>query len=414
MRIDDRFGTASTLSEPFDYFRELRTVAPVFWSDALKAYVVTSAEAVHEVLVDPARFSSSSEPSAEGLALMAEQYRHIYEDVGACSPFPTLLVTDGDPHRRYRKAIVELAFAPAAVRRLETNIAEIASDLIDRFIDAGQVDVFTEFCLKLPSFVICDLVGFPRSAAALLKKGADTSARLTSGASETEEDRIQLHRDRAEMHLYFQSLIRQYREHPEDNLLSRLIAYVPDDGVAFTDQELVSMAGALNVGGNETTTNGLGNMFLRAFQDPALQENLRSDPGLIDRFIEEVLRLESPVSAMIRRVAEDTVLQGEHLAKGSRLFVSFLSANHDERRYSCPAALDMSRKGARNHSAFGEGLHYCVGAALARVELKIGMQSVLARMSDIALTCDPGTISHRGHLINRSLSTLPIRFVRAA
>ena len=409
MTVADAFSSPDVLAAPFDFFRSLRDEAPVFFSEALQAYVVTRQTDVQHVLQNPKVFTSFPVGASRStMAAFSADYRYIYEDKGTYPPLPTLVVTDGDVHKRYR-GTVDKAFSVSAVRGMEGDILDLVDMLLDEIVPAGRADFYSQFCLRLPSIVMCDVIGLPREAAALLKRGADTSPRLVSAALETEESRQALNAERADMYVYIQTFIDRYRAAPVDNLLSRLVHLVPDDGVPLTDQELISLAGTLNVGGNETTTNGLGNMFHLAFSDPVLQQRLRDQPDEIARFVEESLRIDSPVSAMPRWVGEDTEIDGVAVAAGSRLFVSFLAANHDERRWGCPHTVDMERKGVRSHLAFGAGPHFCLGAPLARLEMKIAMERVLARMANIHL--DPDVpLRRQAKMIVRGVENLPIVF----
>jgi cytochrome P450 len=343
------------------------------------------------------------------MAAFAPEYHSIYTDKGTYPPLPTLVITDGEVHRRYR-ATVEKAFSAEAVRAMEPGIRALVDALIDDFIADGKVDLYKALCLKLPSFVMCDVIGLPREAAPLLKRGADTSPRLVSSALETEESRRALNGERADMYVYIQGYIEKYRSEPQDNLLSRIIHTDPPDGVPLTVRELISIAGTLNVGGNETTTNGLGNMFYRAFLDPEAQQAARAEPA---RFVDESLRLESAVSAMPRWVMSDTEIGGVAIPAGARLFVSFLAANHDERRFACPHLMDAQRPAVRNHMAFGAGPHFCLGAPLARLEMRIALERVLDRLADIRL--DPTIeIRRQQKMIVRGIENLPILFTARA
>jgi cytochrome P450 len=413
MQVEDRFASPQTLGAPLEFFQTLRDEAPAFFSPVLQAYVITRYEDVQKVLQNPTVFSSypaGASPSA--MAAFAPEYHWIYQEKGTYPPLPTLVVTDGADHKRYR-GTVDKAFSATAVREMQEGIRALINQLIDVFADRGRVDLYAEFCLKLPSFVMCDVIGLPREAAALLKRGADTSPRLVSAALESEESRRALNGERADMYVYIQRFIEQYRAKPADNLLSRLVHLIPDDGVPLTDRELISLAGTLNVGGNETTTNGLGNMFLRTCGDPALQRRLRESPQDIPRLIEETLRIESAVAAMPRWVKADTEIAGTAIPAGSRVFVSFLSANHDERRFACPHVVDLDRSGLRNHLAFGAGPHHCLGASLARLEMKLAVEVILARLEDIRL--DPEVpVRRQGKMIVRGVENLPILFKRAS
>jgi cytochrome P450 len=411
--LQDLFSSKDTMANPYAFYESLRDEAPVFFSETLGAYVVTRYEDVSFVLQHPGVFSSfpaGASPSA--MAAFAPEYHHIYYGKGTHPPLPTLVITDGDVHKRYR-ATVDKGFSVFAVREMEPAITEAVDQLIDGFIGQDHVDLYQAFCLKLPSFVMCDVIGLPREAAALLKRGADTSPRLASSALETEESRVALNGERADMYVYIQSYIEKYRAEPQDNLLSRLVHLVPPDGVPLTVRELISIAGTLNVGGNETTTNGLGNMFHRCFADPGLQAHLRATPEDIGKFVEETLRLESAVSAMPRWVVSDAEIGGVTVPAGARMFVSFLSANNDGRKFACPHAIDPQRPGVRSHLAFGAGPHFCLGAPLARLEMRISLERVLARMHDIRI--DEGTeIRRQAKMIVRGIENLPITFNAAA
>lgn len=410
MTVQDLFRQPETLEAPFDFFAQLRDEAPVFFSETLNAYVVTRFQEAEHVLRTPAIFSSyPASASAQTSAAFAPQYERIYEELNTFPPLPTLVITDGEAHRRYR-AVAEKAFTPSAVRAMEDKIRTLIDDLIDAFIDEGKTDLYASLCLKLPSFVMCDLLGFPREAAPLLKRGADSSPRLTSAALETEETRIELHRDRARMYRYIQDFIARYREAPEDNLLSQIIHAPTMDGVPLTERELISIAGTLNVGGNETTVNGLGNMFYVALTVPGLIDHLRAQPKDISRLIDESLRLESAVSAMPRRVTEDTELAGVKLPAGSHLFVSFAAANRDGCKFEDPTQLNLERKGIRNHLTFGAGAHFCLGAPLARIELNLALEGVLKRLDNIRIDPDATPLRHQRKFVVRGVESLPIRF----
>jgi cytochrome P450 len=411
MAIEDRFGCPAIVAEPLEYFGELRAEAPVFYSDSLKGFVVSRYETLQYVVGNPEIFSSSPVATAMSNAGQAKQYQPIYEELGTPPPLATLLITDGAVHKRYRGA-VEAAFSAGAVAAMETGIRTRADAIIDDFIDRERVDLLTEFCQKLPAQVMCDLIGLSRDQADILRNAATAAVRLISSALETEESRRELHRQRAEMHVYVQRLIERFRREPIDNLLSKLVHLVPDDGVPLNDAELISLVVGLNVGGNETTVNGLGGMFLSAFRTPDVQAKLRDGTMDTGRFVEEALRLETPVAAMPRWATRDSEVEGVSIPAGSLVYVSFLSANHDEARFACPAHVDTQRKGIRNHAAFGAGVHYCLGAVLARLEMKVALERVLDRLAGIQLDDTAPPVEHHVKFIARGIMSLPIRFKR--
>jgi len=410
MALQDLFGSPSTLAAPFDYLQELRDQAPVFFSEKLNAFVITRWADVQYILSKPKLFSSFPlGASASTSAAFATEYAAIYLDMGTLPPLPTLVITDGDVHRRYRD-VANRNFSPADMRALEGSIRLIVDELIDAFIEAGSADIYADLCLKLPSFTMCDVLGLPREGAPILKRGADTSPRLQSGALETEETRRDLHRQRAEMHVFIQQYIRRYRENPADNLISQIIQAPTNDGIPLNEQELISIIGTLNVGGNETTVNGLGNMFYVALTTHGMIDKLSSNPAEIPAFIEESLRLESAVSAMPRRVVQDTELHGIRLPAESRLFVVFAAANRDDTRFACPHQVDLERSPITGHMGFGMGPHFCLGAPLARLQMRVAMEIVLTRLRNLRLDPEALPVQHQSKLVVRGVAALPVTF----
>ena len=408
MSIEDRFSSPETIESPYDYYDTLREQAPVYFSPTLGAYFISRYDDVRQVLSNPDVFSSSPRASEQMFTNFAEKYQFIYRDKGTCAPLQTLVTTDGDSHRRYRRA-VDRTFSPKALQALTPLLDATIDSLIDTFIHRERVDIYQEFCLKLPLYVICDVVGLPHGDAALLRRGADAAARLAVAALETEETKVALHNELADLHLYFQRYIDIYRAAPADNLLSRLIHTVPEDGTPLDDQELISLLTVLNVGGNETTTNGLGNSFLLCFGNAELQQRLRDDPAQIPAFVEEALRLESPVAALPRWVTRDTRIGDVPVPAGSCVQVSYAAANRDGKQFSCPAQLDIQRSDVKKHMAFGYGPHFCVGSMLARLEIQKSLTRLLERTRDIRIDNDGEPLRHDCKLVVRALESLPVR-----
>jgi cytochrome P450 len=283
--------------------------------------------------------------------------------------------------------------------------------LIDSFIDDGRVDLHPDFCLKLPLAIMCDLLGLPAAEAPRLAASADAQTRLVNGAMESEEDRLALHREQASFHRFLLDLFEKRRREPDDSILSALLHNPPADGDAPDEAELCSLISLMNIGGNETTTSGLGNMFYLCFSQPGFEQRLRDDPKLIPKFVEEALRLESPVIMMLRSPTEDTEIDGVVLPRGSLILINYAAANRDERKFECPAELNLERKGVRNHLAFGAGPHYCLGSILARAEMEIALSRILSRMHDIRID-SVKSLEHQQKVAVRTLKSLPVTFVK--
>jgi cytochrome P450 len=405
--IEDRFTDPATLECPFSYLAMLRDRAPVYRSENLRSYFVTRYSDVQYILNNPEIFSSSPGDSIDFMANFSPRFDPIYQSAGVPPQTPTLVTTDGTQHARYRNHI-DRTFGARSVRDMEPKIDQLIDELIDTFIDENAVDLYERFCLLLPLYVICDLIGLPRSDAKFLRSVADGSVRLATGGAETEDSRNKLHQLQVEFHLYLNDHIARVRAHPDDTLLSNIVHTETSDGTFLSDAEVMSLVSTLNVGGNETTTNGLANMFLLCFRQPDLQETLRNDRTLVPKFVEEAMRLETAVATMPRWCRQDVELSGMSIPAGSVIQVSFCAANRDPNKFTDPDEVDLTRKGSRNHMAFGMGVHYCLGAMLARMELQAAMNRFLDRMANVSIA---GAIpKHRPKLLGRVLSELPIVF----
>jgi len=408
MIIEDKFLDALTISDPYQYLDLVRDKQPVFFAKSIDAFVVTRYEDAKQVLANTAVFSSLPRGGVNFMANFAPQYRYIYERAAVPPPLPALVVTDGEVHRRYRSH-VEGFFTAVSVRALDEKIKIIVDDLIDQFIADGSVDLYRRFCLRLPLYVICDLLGLPRDQIELFQAAADASVRLAGGTGESEESRVELHQTTARFHKFLAGEIERVRRTPDEYLLSAIVHKPASDSKHLTDEELMSFVGSFNAGGNETTTNGLGNMFLTVIQQPLLMDALRLDRQLIPKFVEEVLRLQSPVTSLPRWVTVDTQLAGVAIPAGSVVIVNITACNRDPVRFKCPAEIDLDRPGLRNHMAFGLGPHYCLGSILARIELAVALGRVFDRTTELAI--DGPVPTHGAKVIVRALQSLPVRFV---
>jgi cytochrome P450 len=409
--LQDKFFEPETTECPFSYYQSLRDEKPVFYSDRLGAYVVSRYDDIQKIALNQKLFSSMTPVSNDfGDLNYAPMFAQVYEDLGVPAQIPTLVRTGGEQHRRYR-SMVDRYFGAQAVNRLRPRLTQIVDGLIDSFIDAGKVDLHKDFCMQLPLETMCELLGLPSSQTDRLAASAEAQTRLANGTVETLESRLALHRDQAEFHRFLLDLFEQRRREPDASILSTLLNEPPADGNAPDDGELCSLISLMNIGGNETTTGGLGNMFHLCFTENGLQDKLRNSPQLIPKFVEETLRLESPVIMMLRTPTEDTEIDGVSLPKGSIIMVNYAAGNRDERKFDCPETLDLERKGGRSHLAFGAGVHYCLGSTLARTEMEIALSRVLERMHDIRID-SAGPLTHQHKVVVRSLHALPLTFTK--
>lgn len=276
------------------------------------------------------------------------------------------------------------AFTPRAVDALEPRIAEIAGELLDKVSDAGSMDLIDDFAYPLPVIVIAELMGIPADDRDRFKRWSD----LMVGQARAVE--VQGSPTRAavqrQMGEYFFSMIEERRRSPGEDLISRLLA-AQVDGEHLDAMELLGFCALLLVAGNETTTNLLGNAVLTFLESPGLIEHLRSHREALPSAIEEALRFRSPVQSMYRVAAENTTLGGSDIPAGSRLVAWIGSANRDERQFSDSDKFTPERHPNR-HLAFGQGIHFCLGAPLARLEARIALAAVLERLPGLAFHGD--------------------------
>lgn len=409
--VADRFAERETFECPFEYYQALRTSAPVFYSNTLKSFVVSRDSDARAVLEDPEVFSSAVPDSQTSvMARYSAKYRQLYEDAGTATPLATLVAIDGDAHREYRR-LVDPFFRPAAIRSIETSILEIVNGLIDGFIDRGTVDLYGEFCLKVPVFVICDVLGIPREAAPLMKSAADASMDLVGAGILSETEKVAAHMRVIELNKYLQPFIDTARRESRPGVIGHL-ANARFEDRPLSDREIIAFAQTLNLGGNETTTNGLGNSFYLLLTQPGCMSALRGDAELIPKFVEEALRLESPINAAIRWAKQDVQVAGVNIPAGSCVHVRLPSANRDSTRHRNPAEIELSRPMSRNHLSFGSGVHHCLGAGLARTELKISLERVLQRIEYMELAVDASCLEHQRKTQIRGFVSLPVRLHR--
>jgi cytochrome P450 len=310
-----------------------------------------------------------------------------------------MLNTDPPDHSRLRK-LVNKAFTGRTVARLRPRIEEITSELLDALGGRERADLLPSFAAPLPITVICELLGVAPEHRA---EFADWSKTLLS-ASEPEAGQAAAQN----MFGYLTSLIADKRAEPAEDLLSDLV-HASDDGDSLSEPELVSMAFLLLVAGHETTVNLIANGVLALLREPAQLALLREDPSLLPNAVEEFLRFDGPIHlATLRFTTEPVDAGGVTIPEGEFVLISLLGANRDEARYAEPGKLDVTRA-VGGHLAFGHGIHYCVGAPLARLEAEIALGGLLARFPELALDAKPDELLYRPSSLIHGLESLPVR-----
>ncbi len=325
---------------------------------------------------------------------------------------PSMIGTDPPEHERLR-GLVNQAFTPRIIRRLEPRMVEIADRLLDAALAKREVDLVQALTYPLPVTVIAEIIGVPTEDNARFKDWSDKLVETLGVGLFGPPSRELLLRNRAivdELGDYFRRLVELRRADPREDLLTGL-SQAELEGSKLSFDELLQMLILLLVAGNETTTTLIGNAVLTLLDHPEALERLRREPELVPYAVEEVLRFSSPVQLDPRRATRDTELCGEKLREGEMVICWLGSANRDESMFRDPERFDLARKESR-HLAFGFGTHYCLGSNLARLEAQIAVRSLLAHTKSFRLTTGDPLPLHRS-LVFRSFTQIPLELVPA-
>ena len=386
------------LADPYPLYRRLRESDPVAWDPFLHAWVVTNYAGVLTVLH---KFSADRTPTPEQLTAMGLNSLQPVAEVMVRQ----MLFMDAPAHTRLR-GLCSSAFTSRRVDHLRPHIQEIADDLIDRALPQGRMDAIADFAAPLPAIVTAELLGVPTSDHQQLKSwSADFDEML--GNFQHNPDRVsRVLRAVDEMTRYFRAAIREQERHPRNGLV-QLLVNASEGGSRLSEDEVIANIIVTMVGGQETTTNLIGNGLLTLIRNPAALAQLRDDPSIIEPAVEELLRYESPSQHTARLAPDDLVLGDKRIRKRDAVMAVMAAANRDPARFPDPDRLDLTRKDNR-HVAFGWAAHFCFGAPLARIESQVAFATLLRRLPNLAP--EPGPLVWRQNLGLRGLTALPVTF----
>lgn len=406
------FADPGTIECPFPMYDYMLEQAPVYHDPVTGFYVVSRYDDVRHVLMSPQTFISSGivEHVRTGVqATRAERMRQIYRTRGWL-PGPSLSQQD-DPRHKETRAVFDKAFRAGRVKDLDPVVRETAYRLVDDFRGDGACELVSQFAVPFPLHVIGVQMGADPADLPQIKKWTEAWIKRL-GLFQSEEGELASVEAEIESQHFFKRIFDELRAHPNDTLLSDLVNTPMSDGHCLTDNELFAhiMADTF-VGGSETTTNAISAGIVLLARNPEQAQLLRGDPEQYLRpFIEEVLRLESPVQILHRIAACDTEIAGIAIPAGALLGVCYGAANRDPRQFSCPAELDVKRHSPGSHLAFGAGVHHCLGAPLARRELHWGFLALLDRIDNISLNDSLNDYRHHPHMMLRALEKLHITY----
>jgi cytochrome P450 len=372
---------------PFPWYAQMREAAPVVFRNG--AWHVFGYADVQRVLSDYEHFSS--------------------QRGGGGDPLSASIISIDPPRHRQLRALATLAFTPRTVAQLEPRITAITNDLLDRVAATGTMDAITDLAVPLPVIVIAEMLGIPATDRERFKLWSDAIVQGTHSEAEANTSTTLGPHWHQEMIGYFQAMLAERRRAPQDDLISALLA-ARVEGEQLTDQELIGFCVLLLIAGNETTTNLIGNALLCFDEQPAIAEQLRQQPDRLPDTIEEVLRYRSPVQSMFRVTKEAVVLSGQTIPADEWVVAWIGSANRDPAQFPAPERFDLTRTPNR-HLAFGYGIHFCLGAPLARLESRIVLHTLLTRFRTLQRVPGVALTPLSGNIVF-GVRNLPITFAQ--
>jgi cytochrome P450 len=390
------------LEDPYPYYTWAKEAQPVFFSPDLQMWCVTRYEDVSAILGDPKTFSSTDtipdlgEPIPEVRAALAGHRR------------PRMLLNMDPPDHTALRGMVRQVFSPRRVAAMEPTVRETAATVIDAFAADARADLVAQFAYPLPLTVILRLLGIPEEDMDLLRQWTSDLKMLSLAWRLPAERQVQLARNAVAYQEYVEDLALRRQVEPGEDLVSYLIeAGVKDSDAPLSLFQVADQVQGLVFAGHETSANAIGNILHLLLAEPARWRAVCNDPAMIDVAVEEGLRADSAVSGMIRTATRPVTVGGVQLPDGARLFLLFGSANADQRAFPDAGQFRLDRSGQPPHLAFGRGIHYCVGAPLARLEARVALGELTRRLPTLRLDPD-AQLRHVPTPLFRGFASLPV------
>jgi cytochrome P450 len=389
------------LATPYPLYARLRTADPVHWDEATGGWVFTRHADVMTILRD-ARFSAArmdidtSWIPEEMLASLEPPIRALVRQ---------MLFLDPPDHTRLR-GLVNKAFTPRVVEAMRPRIQQITDELLDAVSANAGMDIIRDLAYPLPAIVIAELLGVPPEDREQFTIWTGQFGALLDGSNLTLEDVFQALYGVAEFMDYFRGIIRQRRTVPKDDLMQAMMR-AEEHGDVLSEEELLGNCVLLLAAGHGTTTHLIGNGTLALLSHPEQLQQLRDAPSLISTAVVELLRFDGPVQLTSRKAKEDVIFEGRHIHAGQDVMLSLGAANRDPAQFPEPDRLDLNRLENR-HMSFGHGIHFCLGAPLARVEAEIAFNTLLRRFPGLRL--ETGELEWGPSIVFRGLRRLEVKF----
>ena len=410
------FADPKVLQDPYPYYARLRAEDPVHFDEGIRTWLVTRHDDIlaaarnTEVFSDEMRVSNSIRSPFQ-----AEVNEYVQREGFMVLDPADSFKLDGELHTRRRK-LVSHAFTGPTVAAMESKVAEICRDKAAAFLGRGEADLVKEYAMPIPILVICDALGLPMDHVDEISRGADSMV-AQIGAGATREEAYRHANNAMQLHRFMRRAIEERRVKPGPDLISQIVHARIDD-VQLNDRELMSIATTALAGGVDTTRNGIAFGLHALATRPDLLARLRGSKEQdkeIGRFNEETLRFYSPVPQLPRITTRETVLHGKTIPQGAFVMLCWASGNRDAARFADPEKFDMDRTALNQHVAFGTGIHFCLGAMLARQEMKCAIREIVNNVESIELAVAPDQLDLSSSMvILRGLKTLPVRLRQRA
>ena len=407
----DFFTDREVLRDPIPYYTALREHGPIWREPHRGVFLLSGIEEILEVYAEHQRFSAIVGPLGPLVKIpepaAGESLADVIERRRAEIPMSDTIMTFDPPKHTRHRGLMSKLFTPNRLRENEEFMWALADGLIDEIADRGEVEFCGDYARPFTLLVIADLLGVPREDHKLFRGWL----RGAVGNVGDPEGRVGGDVVFANLHPYFSRYIEERRAARRDDAMSKLATVRFSDGELPEAMDVVRLATILFAAGQETTARLLSAGMRVLAEQPALADELRSDPAAIPNFVEECLRLESPIKGSFRLAMTDTRLGGVEIPAGSMLMAMVGAANRDARVFEDPDRFDARRANARRNIAFGHGEHFCPGASLARAEARISFERLLARLDGLRLV-DASKLSYAETFIIRGLNDLPLHLRR--
>ena len=403
------------MQNPYPYYERLRAEDPVHFDEGIRTWLVTRHEDIVAVARDAEAYSDEMRVSGAIRSPFQAEVNESMEREGflLLDPADSFKI-DGELHTRRRK-LVAPAFTGPAVAAMEARVAAICRDKAAAFLDRAEADLVREYAMPIPILVICDALGLPMDRVDEVSRGADSMVAQV-GAGATREEAYQHARNVMQLQRFTRQAIEERRLKPGSDLISLLAHARIDDSSTpqLNDRELLSIATVAIAGGVDTTRNGIAFALHALATRPDVFARLRTSQEQdkdLRRFHEEVLRFYSPVPQLPRIAKKESVLGGKTIPQGAFVFLCWASGNRDAQRFAEPDKFDLDRTNTHQHLAFGTGVHFCLGAMLARQEMKCAVRQIVNSVEslELAVPADQLDLS-TSMVILRGLKSLPVRF----